>query len=228
MRLKLLIGIPVAAFIAAFGGGFIYTHVIEGNAPAKLTVDSTSSDKSSGSTTTLADDGTTDGTWKVSSDTVVGYRVKETLFGSSSTATGRTSTVTGSITIAGTSVNAGNFSVDMTSVQSDRSQRDGQFQGRIMDTSDFPTATFKLTAPITLSSVTLNSTQTANATGDLTLHGTTRSVTFSVTAKRVTGQIRVSGEIPVHFADYNIDNPSGGPASVGDDGTLEFTLVLIR
>jgi polyisoprenoid-binding protein YceI len=116
----------------------------------------------------------------------------------------------------------------MNSVSSDRPQRDGQFRGRIMNTSQFPTATFTLTSPVSLSSVTPGDVVSATATGNLTLHGATHKVTFAVTAKRATGEIRVNGAIPIHFADYGIADPSGGPAQVGDDGTLEFTLVFTR
>jgi polyisoprenoid-binding protein YceI len=225
---KILIIITAVA-VAVIGGSWFYIKVIEGDPPAKLNIDSTSEDTGSTSTTAvLADDGTTDGTWNASPASVVGYRVKETLFGASTEAVGRTSEIDGSLTINGTTVSAAEFTVDMTSVSSDRSQRDGQFQGRIMNTSQFPTATFKLTKPITLSEVTKDKEITASATGELTLHGVTKLVTFDITAKRVTGQIRATGAIPVHFADYEINNPSGGPAQVGDDGTLEFTLVFTR
>jgi hypothetical protein len=36
--------------------------------------------------------------------------------------------------------------------------------------------------------------------------------------------IAVQGSIPVTFSDYGIDNPSGGPASVGNDGQMAFVL----
>ncbi len=36
--------------------------------------------------------------------------------------------------------------------------------------------------------------------------------------------IQVVGNTPITFADYDIGNPSGGPASVGNSGTLEFQL----
>lgn len=222
--MKKLIAIPLAIAAVLVGGSAFYLKVLE-HPDKKLTINDASSHTTVAPST---DDGTTDGTWKATRDSIVGYRVKETLFGSSATATGRTSQVTGAIAIAGTTVNSGTFTVDMNSVSSDRTQRDGQFRGRIMDTSSFPRASFKLTKPITLSSVELNKQINATATGDLTLHGTTKSVTFNVVAERVTGQIKVNGEIPVHFSDYNIDNPSGGPAQVGDDGTLEFTLVFTR
>ncbi|MEY2469193.1 MAG: hypothetical protein QOF21_1891 [Actinomycetota bacterium] len=229
-RLKLLIGIPLAIVVAIVGGTWFYINVVEGDAPPKLTVDSTGDDSSSTTDASAgADDGSNEGTWKASSESVLGYRVQETLFGQSNTATGRTSKITGAIAISGTKVLEGSFTVDMTSVSSDRTQRDGQFQGRIMNTSQFPTATFKLTSPIDLKGTPLiGETITTTATGNLTLHGVTKKVTFDVTAKRVSGSIRVNGAIPVHFSDYEIDNPSGGPASVGDDGTLEFTIVFTR
>ena len=227
-RLKLFIGVPLAILVALVGGSWIYIHVIE-DPPAKLTVDSTSASNHSSTTGSATDDGTNDGTWKATSDSVVGYRVKETLFASSGEAVGRTSRITGAIAINGTSVLEGSFSVDMTSVSSDRAQRDGQFQNRIMNTSQFPKATFKLTSPIDLKGTpAIGDTVTTSATGNLTLHGVTKKVTFDVAAKRVSGSIRVNGAIPVHFSDYDINNPSGGPASVGNDGTLEFTIVFTR
>jgi polyisoprenoid-binding protein YceI len=110
-------------------------------------------------------------------------------------------------------------------VKSDQSQRDRQFQGRIMDTSQYPTSTFALTKPITLGSIPADGViVTETASGTLTLHGTTRSVTFTVQARRSGSTISVSGSIPVVFANYNIDNPSGGPAQTSDNGTLEFLL----
>lgn len=36
--------------------------------------------------------------------------------------------------------------------------------------------------------------------------------------------IAVQGLVPVTFSDYNINNPSGGPASVGNAGQLDFVL----
>jgi polyisoprenoid-binding protein YceI len=227
MRLKLLIGVPLALLVAVVGGSWFYIKVLEDDPPAKLSIDDTAATSS----TTIAsgsDDGTTDGTWKASSDSIVGYRVKETLFGASAEAVGRTNEIDGSLTINGTTVSTAKFTVDMTTVSSDRTQRDGQFRNRIMNTSQFPTSTFELTKPITLTSLDKDKEITASATGKLTLHGVTKTVTFDVVAKRVTGAIKVNGSIPVHFSDYEINDPSGGPAQVGDDGTLEFTLVFTR
>jgi polyisoprenoid-binding protein YceI len=223
-RARWLIGAVAVVVVLVVGGPFVYFHFIEGKAPAPL--------KLSSSPTTVAPvssggDGSVTGTWHIASGSVVGYRVKETLFGQSNTAVGRTSAVTGSLTVSGTQVSAASFSVDMTQVTSDEGGRDSQFRHRIMDTSQFPTATFTLTNPIALGSLPADgSTVNATATGNLTLHGTTKSVTFPVHARRTGGSAQVSGSMPITFSDYNIDNPSGGPASVGNAGTLEFLLDL--
>jgi polyisoprenoid-binding protein YceI len=223
-----IIGIVVVALLVVVGGPFVYFHFIQADPPPPPTVDSlTPSTATNGTTAKPATSAPLAGIWKIGSGTVVQYRVKETVFGQSGTAVGKTSSVTGSMTIAGTKLTAATFTVDMTSVKSDQSQRDGQFQGRIMDTSQFPTATFTLTSPIDLAPVPAdNAKATYSAKGKLTLHGTTKDVTFSLTTKRVGNIIGVQGDEPITFADYNIDNPSGGPASVGDSGTLEFLLEL--
>src|SRR5206468_2887437 len=106
-------------------------------------------------------------------------------FGASADAVGATNQINGAVTVSGLSVRSGSFTVDMTSVSSDRTQRDGHFHGRIMNTAQYPTATFKLTSPVTLSTVALNTPVTATATGDLTLHGVTKRASFTVNAQRV-------------------------------------------
>jgi len=130
---------------------------------------------------------------------------------------------------AGATIDKGDFTVDMTTVESDSGNRDRQFQGRIMDTSKFPTSTFTLTQPIELGSVpSEGQTVTASATGDLTLHGTSKPVTFDVQAQLKDGKIEVNGTIPIVFADYGIPNPTFGPASTEDHGVLEFLLVFTK
>jgi polyisoprenoid-binding protein YceI len=233
-----LVGVPLLILIAVTAGPFIYIHFIESPAPKKLSfasITTTTAKDASKSTTTAttaagpATGASLDGTWKIANGSVVGYRVKEVLFGQSATAVGRTRTVTGGLELAGTNVPSADFSVDLTKVKSDQGNRDDQFQGRIMNTSQFPTATFKLTSPITLASIPADKVPvTTSATGDLTLHGTTKSMTFDVSAQRDGDKIEVAGSIPVTFADYGIDNPSGGPASVGNTGTLEFALAFTK
>ncbi|HEX3393903.1 MAG TPA: YceI family protein [Acidimicrobiales bacterium] len=227
---KWVIGVVVGVAVAIPVGTYVFIHFIEGPAPAKLTLDSNSPSKSGGATPAPAGTATgadTSGNWKPTPASVVGYRIKETLFGQSAEAVGRTSAVTGSMAFNGDTVSAVDLVVDMKSVKSDRSQRDGQFQGRIMNTAVYPTATFKLTQPLVLSNVPTDDTVVdAKATGDLTLHGVTRSVTFDLKAQRDGPDIKVNGAIPIVFADYDISNPSGGPATTADNGLLEFLVVF--
>ncbi len=224
------VGLGVLAAAVVVVAGIAVIHRVQGASAPPLTLPTvTTTPVVAGATTSSsaasAGPVAVDGVWNVISGSTAGYRIKETLLGVSNTATGRTSAVTGSITIAGTNVSAAHFSVDMTKVSSDRPQRDSQFQGRIMNTSRFPTATFKLTQPVDLTTLPANGVQvTAKATGDLLLHGVTRQVTFPVTAQRNGPTIQVQGSIPITFADWSISNPSGGPATTGDHGSLEFVL----
>jgi polyisoprenoid-binding protein YceI len=216
----------VTVLVIVVGGPFVYFHFIEGKTPAKLSIANapTSTLKPGTTRAPLA------GTWKIGSGSLVRYRVKETLFGQSHTAVGGTSSVTGSLQIAGTKVTTASFRVDMTTFTSTGAShdiRDGQFQNRIMDTADFPTATFTLTSPIDLGTPPADGVvKTYPATGKLTMHGTTKTVTITLTGRRTANVITVVGSTPITFSDYNIDNPSGGPASVGNSGTLEFQLNL--
>jgi polyisoprenoid-binding protein YceI len=119
--------------------------------------------------------------------------------------------------------------VDLTSVSSDRSQRDGQFHGRIMNTAKYPTATFTLTDPIDVGTLpAVGKAISVKGTGTLELHGAKKSVTVDLKAQRLGDGIQVSGSIPVTFSDYGIPNPTFGPAKVGDTGTIEFLLDYSR
>jgi polyisoprenoid-binding protein YceI len=224
-----LIAVPIAAVALVAGGTWFYVHVVEGTPAARLTLTTDPPASAAASSPSAGAVTSADGTWRVTSGSTVGYRVDEVLFGQSATAIGRTDQVTGSLTIAGSKVTATSFVVQLASVSSDQSRRDGQFRNRIMSVSEFPTATFALTSPIDLGAVPADGvTVTAKATGDLTLRGQTRRVTFDVKARRTGGTVEVTGSIPVAFADYGIPSPSFGPAEVKDHGDVEFLLVLGR
>ena len=225
----LLTGVLVLA-VGVVGGPFVYIHFIEKKAPAPLALSTASPSASAAESVSTAGLQTgVNGTWTLTSGSTVGYRVQEVLFGQSNTAAGRTSSVTGSITIDGKTVRAATFTVDMTTVTSDEKRRDNQFNGRIMDTSSYPTATFKLSSPIVLSSIPSVGVQASTqATGVLTMHGTSKTVTFTITGRRTAEGIQITGQIPITFADWNIPNPSFGPVSTEDHGILEFHVVFKR
>ena len=228
--LRWVVGAVVVVAALAIGGPLLYIHFFNGSAPPALSLSSTptaSATSGGGPSTTTTTTTSVVGTWTVGSGSTVGYRVNEVLLGQSATAVGRSDSVTGHITIQGTTVSAATFSVPMATVVSDKSQRNAQFDGRIMDVSSYPTGTFTLTKPIALGTLpAIGVIKSYSATGNLTLHGHTRSVTFTLNAERTATTIEVQGSIPVLFSDWDISNPSiGGFVTTQDHGLLEFLLV---
>lgn len=217
-----LVGVVVLAVAGLLGGPYLYIHVFDNNEAAPLAISDTGSTASSSSAVPV------DGTWKVGSGSQAGYRVHETLVGQSTTAVGRTSTVTGTATISGTQLTSATFTVDMASVTSDKSQRDARFRTSVMDTSQYPNGTFTLTQPVSLGTIpAAGKTVTVRATGNLTLHGVTKSVSFDVTAVRTGNTIQVQGSIPVTFSDFNVTAPDlAGFVVVDSSGQVEFLLDL--
>jgi polyisoprenoid-binding protein YceI len=228
-------GAVAVVVVLAVASPFVYIHFIEGLAPAKLTLPRTANNAGTGSTSgtskgSRTSAGTVAGTWNVGPGSVAGYRVDEVLIGQHATAVGRSTEVSGSITISGTTVAEGDFTVNMASVTSDQSQRNAQFDGRIMDVAMYPTATLRLSTPIALGTVPVTgSTAHYSATGTLTMHGVTRSVTFAVAAERLAGSIDVLADVQIRFSAWNIANPSiGGFVTTADSGTLEVLLHLTQ
>ena len=225
--LKILIRVAISIVVVVglvYGGILLYTKVI--NPPEdKLNEDDLSAIVSESSTPT-PDVGIT-GTWLATSESTVGYRVKEVLGGVDTEGVGRTNQVNGSLTIQDTTLLSTVFEIDVASIKSDSSKRDSQFSGNIMDTATYPTATFRLLTPIELGSIPADGQSiTATAQGELTMHGVTQQVSFDVTAKIANGIIGVLGSIDITFADYGIANPSNAFVTTGDTGLLEFVLAF--
>jgi polyisoprenoid-binding protein YceI len=226
-RWKWLVGAVVVVVILAIAAPFIYIHFIEGPAPAKLALPSEHSTSSTGSSGTAT--ASVDGTYHVGAGSEAGYRVSEVLIGQHATAVGRTAKIWGPVTIAGSRVTAATFTVNMASVISDQSERNAQFDGRIMDVATYPTATLTLSDPIALGRVPAVGSKAAyTATGELTMHGVTRKVTFPLTAERTSDGIYVLADVPIVFANWDIANPSvGGFVTTADSGTLEALVHLV-
>jgi polyisoprenoid-binding protein YceI len=219
----------VVVLVLAVAGPYVYIHFIEGPAPAKLSLPTRSGPSNKAANTANAT-GSLDGTWNVGPGSITGYRVQEVLIGQQSTAVGRTTKIWGSLEIANQTVTSGSFTVDMASVVSDQSERNAQFDGRIMDVSAYPTASLTLSDPIVLGSVPDEGTiKRYPASGDLSMHGVTRSVSFTVSAERVGAGIDVLADIPIAFSEWNISNPSvGGFVTTQSTGTLEVLLHLTQ
>jgi polyisoprenoid-binding protein YceI len=250
--LAIVLGAVVVALLAGGAMGFSYLFLRE-PAPAAVGLPNASStpaatDAASApatSTPAATSSGSTtgaglDGTWNVDpsigsfsdfSGSFVGYRVEEELATvGAATAVGRTPNVTGSLTLAGTQITAVDISADLSSLQSDKSQRDGQLRRQALETDQFPTATFSLTQPIDLGAVPTDGVViNATAIGDLTIHGVTKSVEIPVEAQLSGDIVTVTGSIDILFADYSIARPTSfAVLSIADHGTMELQLKLTK
>jgi polyisoprenoid-binding protein YceI len=242
---KRLLGGAGALAVVVVVAIVVYVVFIKSDPPPPLTLDSVAtttvaggSTAATGATTTVtsnpnATTSNLDGTWKITTASQVGYRVTEDLVGglANNVAVGRTNAVTGTVTIAGTSATSVDATADLTKLTSDSSRRDGQVQTRILNTSQFPKATFKLTAPINFGSLpAVAAEKKASAAGDLTIHGVTKKVTFDVTYSLISAtEIRVVGTVAMVWNDYGIPSPTfAGVADVRDNGSMEFLIVATR
>ncbi len=240
----------IAVLVLAVGGYLAYDLVLRGDDVAPLTLPSASAaapsasgGTSAGPGSSTAPDGSSDpgggtgtdgeiaGTWTVAADSVAGYRVREQLANlpAESDAVGRTSDVTGSITLVaagdGAQLTEGSLSVDTTTIASDEDRRDNRMRSEGLQTDQFPTATFTLTAPVDVPATALAGTPTdVVMVGDLTLHGVTKSVQIPAQAQLAGGLISVAGSLSFPLADFDIEAPNVGGfiVSIADTGTLEF------
>ena len=236
---KILAGVVVLA-IGAVAGPWIYINLIKQDAPDVLTLEpsvttTTAAAEPTETSTTVATTVTTvatsatDGEWAVVAESIVGYRVKETIVGQKTEGVGRTAAVTGSLTISDQKVLNAEFTVDMTSLKSDSTRRDRQVNTRILDTATYPTATFVLKKPITLTPEALaGSDFSVDTTGTLTLRGVTKDIDLRLLARLVDGVIEVNGSIQIVFTDWSIPDPSISGIIVVDRGLLEFLIRFAR
>jgi len=194
------------------------------------------------STTTAAGSagGSLDGTWTIDTTvgdgvlddgSYVGYRVQEELATiGAKTAVGRTPALSGSFEFNGTSLSSATIEADLGQLTSDDSRRDGAIRRQALETDTFREASFVLTAPVDLGTAPgAGESFTVDATGDLTIHGVTRSVTVPIDGQLIGDTAVVVGRIEILFADYDIEKPTAGIVlSVNDLGEMEFQLFLAR
>jgi polyisoprenoid-binding protein YceI len=217
--------------LAAAGVGVAYFMVFAGSSPQKLAL-SSPTPTASGSPTASASVGIGAGSWTVASGSVAGYRVREQLASLSapSDAVGRTSSISGTVTISqsGTTytVAAATITVNVNTLTSDRSMRDQRIHQMGLESDRYPTATFVLTTPIDLpAGATTGQVVNVSATGQLTIHGVTRTVTIPIQARLNGTQVEIAGSITFPFSQFSMTPPSiGGFVSVQDNATMEFDL----
>ena len=240
--------VAVAAVVAlVVAGGAVWYFVFRDDAPAEVSIDrAANSIDNNDASTTATSNGTAskasnlNGTWNVDqsvgsfsdfTSSFAGFRVQEQLAGiGAKTAVGRTPKVIGTMTIADNVVPNASFDVDMTTLTTDDARRDSAIRTQAIETARFPKATFVLTQPIQLGSIPADGEQIEiNATGSLTLHGVTKTVTIPLQAQRKGEVIAVVGSLEIPFSDYGISQPRAAAVlSVDDKGTMEVQLFFTR
>jgi polyisoprenoid-binding protein YceI len=224
---KVTIGVLVVIGLLLIGAPWIYINLIKDDAPISLSLDSIELVETTVPTTGVITDA--NGNWNISSESVVGYRVKEVLFGQSTEGVGRTQDIAGSLSIVDNSVAKATFTVQMGTLISDAEKRDAQFNSRIMDVDTYPTAVFTLTKPIVLPPNAVGGgVVSTTATGTLLLRGTTQPVTFNLEAQVKGDKFSVAGAIKIVFSEWGIPNPGFGGITTEQEGLLEFLLVFGR
>jgi polyisoprenoid-binding protein YceI len=164
-----------------------------------------------------------DGAWAIGAGTQARYGIDDTAMGQTSRVVGTTQQVTGTMQIVGTAVTATRAVVNMASVTC-HCVHDMKYR-QMLDVAKYPTSMFVLTDPISLAALPAQGAViTVPVTGNFTIHGVTRSVTFNVQATRLGSRIGVKGTIPVKLSDYNISAPNAG--SFGGLSNCDIELLL--
>ena len=175
-----------------------------------------------------APSGPLNGTWRVTTGSVAGFRVRETIIGFSNDVTGRTGDVTGTVVVADAQVVRATFRVSLDAITVDGKARQPQLV-KSLGVTTHPVATITLTRPVPLAAAfSSGGTVTRTAAATLALNGTARPVTVTLSARRDGTAIEAAGSLPVSFSDFRITGPSGYGflGSLANNGTAEFLLIL--
>jgi polyisoprenoid-binding protein YceI len=170
----------------------------------------------------LAGGAATDGRWVAiaAPPTAVGYRVREKLVGvpAPHDAVGRTSAVHGTLEVRDGRLEELSLDVDLSTLQSDRSERDQVLRDEGPQFSRYPRGRFVLRGGAGRSP----------ATGELTLHGVTRRVDVPFVVAAHGDRLEVVGAFRIRFADYGFAPPSRPIVTIDPAGTIEFRIRFRR
>ena len=229
------------ASAAGDGGGAAGPGAGDGDTRAESAESGSDPEDTAAPDATVASTAELDGTWAVDAESgeftledatgsFAGFRVDEELARIGAfTAVGRTGDVSGTLEIADEQVTSVEIEVDLTTLRTDDSRRDGAVQSAL-GTSQHPTATFSLTGELDIGgAVESGEPISLAAPGDLTVNGITRPVTINIEARLVGSVIAVVGSVEVTFADFDVTVPQVPIVlSAEDHGIMEFLLLFRR
>ena len=186
-----------------------------GGAPATSTATPTPASTTSTPTPTTAPTAAAGGTWTVNDTSKATVRVREQLVGVNlpSDAVLVASGAAGTFQVKddGTFSSDSKISFDMTTLASDSRQRDDFVKGDTLQTRQFPKAEF---VPTKATGMTLPMPASGEfafkLTGQMTIRGKTKDVTFDVTAKRTGSELTATATAAPSwkFGDFGMTAPS--------------------
>ncbi len=169
------------------------------------------------------------GTWTVAAGSLAGFRVRESAAGLGNDTVGRTSAIAGTVAVTGDRVTQARLRIGLAALRVN-----GKVQPQFVTSLGvraFPAAVFTLTRPVALpAGFSSGRTVHATAAGRLTLHGVTRPVTVTFSARRDGRTLAAVATIPVAFSRWHIKGPRGYGflGSLASNGTAEMLLILGR
>jgi polyisoprenoid-binding protein YceI len=197
-----------ALLLAACGGGAVATAT-----PAPTTTPTTAAATSTPSATAASTAAASAKTWTVGAASKAVVSVREQLVGVSLpndavlTATGGTGTFT--LSADGTFSSDSKITFDLTTLSSDSRDRDNFITNDTLQTRQFPTATL---VPTKATGLTLPASGefSFKLTGNLTIKGKTKEVTFDVVATRTGGDLKATATLnpSVKFGDFGMTPPT--------------------
>ena len=216
-RKRRLIPIAGGCVVALAAGAFavVYFVLFPTSSPKPLTLSKSPAVVAVSSSSRLA------GRWTIANGSVAGYRVREKLgfLPAEDDAVGRTSNITGYATVSErnrvVTITSASFTVAVNTLKSDQEMRDQHIRTIGLQSDTYPTATFRLTAPVVLPASALDGSNVRASTGVFKIHGTARTETLPVQMRLSRSSIEAAGSLTFPWSRFDMTAPSvGGFVSV--------------
>jgi len=171
----------------------------------------------------------------VAGESIVTYRVNETLFNEGNrlnTAVGTTTAVRGEAfvdRVRPANSRIGTITVDISQFKSDSERRDNAIRQRWLESARYPNAEFTATAISGLPTSYQDGREVpVKITGNLKIRDVTRATSFAATIKLDGNKLTVIGTTMLKMTDYGFDPPAIIFLMTEDDVRLDFRLVAIH
>lgn len=159
--------------------------------------------------------------------TSVGFTFFEILPSDRRETSGSTQAVEGYATIEGGTLKAGEITVDMAEVSTDNERRDINVRTKILNTNQYPTATFSVTEPADVSRVPGDGTPgKVTLDGEMEIRGETRPLSHEFDVLRDGDRLILSGDVLIDRHEYGVESPDFVAAKIDDTGELNIRIAL--